>query len=153
MWPHQYFENKLILYKLAPLPSKSTDIILYIIVCFVSQVDNINITHSTNCNIYVFIDVPVMKGWNCYIVERRTYILTGTSIYIYSYLMFMISNVHGKKMFTFLYDYSRSTPASSTRPTSYGHVTYAPPGSSMSDHGSRIHRPKTAAAILGITRE
>ncbi|XP_052814534.1 flagellum-associated coiled-coil domain-containing protein 1-like isoform X2 [Mya arenaria] len=55
--------------------------------------------------------------------------------------------------------YRVSTPAHATRPTSYGHVTYMPPGTATTDgshngfSANRIRRPKTAAAILGITRD
>ncbi|XP_052236733.1 myosin-3-like isoform X2 [Dreissena polymorpha] len=51
----------------------------------------------------------------------------------------------------------RSTPANATRPTSYGHLAYVQPGTASTENGNgvplRMHRPKTAAAILGITRD
>ncbi|KAL4217346.1 hypothetical protein ACF0H5_023797 [Mactra antiquata] len=51
--------------------------------------------------------------------------------------------------------YRRSTPAYTTRPSSYGHIVPNTASSSHTDNGSplRIHRPKTAAAILGVTRD
>lgn len=48
--------------------------------------------------------------------------------------------------------YFRSTPAHATRPSSYGHIVPPSTANSTTENGTplRIHRPKTAAAVLGI---